>query len=225
MDEAHNNGGKATTTADASWQRARTPAQIARREAAVLAAATRLFASRPYDQITLRDIAAEAGFTRSNVYRYFRTREDIFLRLYRDELAAWATAVRGRFTAVLDTPSFVDAWVELALAHPTLLRLTPLLAVSLERNGSTALYRDFKRFGVRLFGELAEALGPQARAMGLGDVWFFLQYFQALVAGAWPMAQYTAEQEAVLAEPDLAGLRVDFPLFLRTALLRHLGVS
>ncbi len=214
-----------TTQSEQTWQRARTPAQVARREAAILSAASRLFAARPYDQITLRDIAAEAGFTRSNVYRYFRTREDIFLRLYRDELAAWATAVRSRFTRVMDRRGFVQAWLELALSHPTLLSLTPLLATSLERNGSVTLYRDFKRFALNLTAQLAEALTPVAKAIGLEDIEFFLQHFQALVAGGWPMAQYTPAQEAVLSEPELAGLRVDFRNLLENALLFHVGES
>jgi len=80
---------KRTTTNN--WQRARTREQITERAGSILAAAARLFETRKYEEVTLQNIAIEAGFTRSNVYRYFQTRQTIFLELYKYDLSVWVT--------------------------------------------------------------------------------------------------------------------------------------
>src|SRR3954449_5499196 len=56
----------------------RAPAQ--RREE-ILDAANALFAERPYDEVSIEDIAAAAGVTRGLVHHYFGGRKDVYLAL------------------------------------------------------------------------------------------------------------------------------------------------
>ena len=60
-----------------AWERARQPEQISEREQAIVNAATTLFRTREYDSISLNGIAREAGFAKSNIYRYFSSREEM----------------------------------------------------------------------------------------------------------------------------------------------------
>lgn len=59
---------------------------VAEQEAAVFAAAVRLFTERGYDQVTLADVAAEIGLARSSLYRYFPDKAHILLRWFQQEL-------------------------------------------------------------------------------------------------------------------------------------------
>src|SRR6266700_528823 len=50
----------------------------------IIDTALQLFAAKGYDQTTMRDIAAEAGCSLGLTYRYFASKEDLVLELYRN---------------------------------------------------------------------------------------------------------------------------------------------
>src|ERR1700738_2225094 len=62
-----------------SFQRARQPAQIQQRREAILRAALILFQRNGLENVSLNDIAREVGLAKSNIYRYFESREHIYL--------------------------------------------------------------------------------------------------------------------------------------------------
>ncbi len=63
-------------------------------------------------------IAKEAGFTRSNLYRYFKTKEDIFLKLLAHDITVWRKDIAVTFIEDEETLSnFSTKWVELLLKH------------------------------------------------------------------------------------------------------------
>ncbi len=64
-------------TDDLTFQRARKPEEQQLRRAAILAAAAELFDAEGAQGAGLNAIAARAGFTKSNVYRYFESREEV----------------------------------------------------------------------------------------------------------------------------------------------------
>src|ERR1700752_2172194 len=61
------------------FQRARQPAQIEQRREAILRAGLVLFQRRGLENVSLTDIAREVGLAKSNIYRYFESREHIYL--------------------------------------------------------------------------------------------------------------------------------------------------
>ncbi len=52
----------------------------------ILAASQRVFASRPYDEIAIDDLAAEAGMSKGLLYHYFPSKRDLYLETLRQEL-------------------------------------------------------------------------------------------------------------------------------------------
>lgn len=54
------------------------------KRATILAAATKLFASRPFHAVRLEDIAAEAQVGKGTLYVYFDSKEHLYLELVRD---------------------------------------------------------------------------------------------------------------------------------------------
>lgn len=86
-----------------SWQRARSVEQKAERVRAIEDSAARLFLDRPYHEISMGQIAELAGFTRPNLYRYFASKEEIFLSLLSRDLDAWIGDIQAS-VADLDVP-------------------------------------------------------------------------------------------------------------------------
>ena len=65
--------------------------KTATKEASILEAAARVFANRPFHEVLIDDIAAEAGIGKGTIYRYFETKDDLYFAtsLYAlDRLAA-----------------------------------------------------------------------------------------------------------------------------------------
>ncbi|MBE7452074.1 MAG: TetR family transcriptional regulator [Kofleriaceae bacterium] len=72
-----------------SFQRAREPEQKEQRRRALLDAAAALLADGDLEAVTLSAIARAVGLAKSNVYRYFESREEILLELLVDDEVAW----------------------------------------------------------------------------------------------------------------------------------------
>ncbi|HEX2171460.1 MAG TPA: helix-turn-helix domain-containing protein, partial [Dehalococcoidia bacterium] len=61
--------------------RARRPEQKQQRREAILEVARQLAVESGVDNVSLGNVAAAVGLTKSNVVRYFGTREEIYLEL------------------------------------------------------------------------------------------------------------------------------------------------
>ncbi len=209
-----------------AWQRARSQEQINERENAVLEAAERLFRTHAYEEVTLQRIAGEAGFTRSNVYRYFESREAIFLALHRQDIAAWVddlSSVLQTVSPPLSAAEFIDIWTDVLMRQDRLLRLTPVLAISLEKNSSEELYREFKLFTRQTIAGAVQLLAPYLPDLKPANMTAFFFTHYALVAGGFPMCRYSEMQERVLETPELAALKLDFREFYRSGMLTYLA--
>ncbi len=94
-----------------SFQRARKPAEQQLRREAILAAAAALFDAEGPQGAGLNAIAAKAGFTKSNVYRYFESREEVLMSLFLAELESFVADLEGR-AAFEDPEALVLAMVD-----------------------------------------------------------------------------------------------------------------
>ncbi len=70
----------------ADFERARSLEQKEARIEEIKAAAESLFNEVPYHEITLSMIADRLSWTRANLYRYFKSKEEIFLDLDSDSM-------------------------------------------------------------------------------------------------------------------------------------------
>ena len=91
--------GRGRTGALSTFQRARRPEQKAQRRAAILEAARALAAERGVAEVTLTEVASSVGLAKSNVLRYFETREDVYLHLLVAEWKGFETVVAGSAVA------------------------------------------------------------------------------------------------------------------------------
>ncbi|PSJ25450.1 TetR/AcrR family transcriptional regulator [Streptosporangium nondiastaticum] len=67
------------------------------RRAQLLAVGARLFAARPYEEVLMEDIAAQAGVSRALLYRHFPGKRELFAAIYQQ--AADQLLAKSRFDA------------------------------------------------------------------------------------------------------------------------------
>lgn len=188
----------------------------ARREA-IVAAAARLLDERDYDALSMADVAGALGLAKATLYLYFPTREHLFLEVLRQDLGAWFDGLVEALDGGGGPPDVAGLLSATLVARPRLVRLLGLLHLVLERDLDVATIAEWKRW---LLARVVAAGAALERAVGLapGGGARLLVQTHALVVGFGQMAVTGPALAEVLADPELAPLRVDLAGSLREAL-------
>ena len=131
----------------ADYIRARSDEQKAERLAQVKAALDHQFATRPFHEITLTTLADELGWSRTNLYKYVATKEEVFLAVFADKRDGYMDALMAALPAGcgFDNATIASVWSGIAAAHRDFFRYGDLLYSVIETNVSYEKLREFKR--------------------------------------------------------------------------------
>jgi AcrR family transcriptional regulator len=206
------------------FQRARSEEQREARRQAILGAAAAMLAEMPVAEVTLNELSRRAALAKSNVLRYFESREAVLLELldaaWQDWLAeldqdpglAGLGAAGGRTTPVAERTDRVALALAASLAsRPMLCDLVSAQATVLERNVSPQVAAQYKRASIAGITALGGLILRPVPELGQDDA-FQLAGVAVMMTGAlWPHTQPSAAMlAAYAAEPDLAAVRLDF---------------
>jgi AcrR family transcriptional regulator len=209
-----------------TFRRARTEEQREARRRAILGTAEAMLAEMPVAALSLNELSRRVGLAKSNVLRYFETREAVLLELldaaWREWLDGLAAELRGSApgAAVDERVERVATAIARTLAdRPTLCELASASSGVLERNISVPVAATFKRAALAntdALGSLVRGLVPElpepaaqrfagAAVLVAGSLW----------AATQPSAAMLAAYEADCA---LAAMRLDFSTGVRELL-------
>lgn len=199
------------------FQRARSEEQREVRRRAILDTAAAMLVEMPVAALTLNELSRRVGLAKSNVLRYFESREAVLLELLDDATGEWIAAIAPGLAAIPPGP-VADRCTALAgllartlAQRPVLCDLIGAQAAVLERNVSPAVAARFKRAALATIteaGALVRGVLPELdeeratrfagmASLGAGAIWAHTQPSPAMLA-------------AYEAEPALAVLRLDF---------------
>ena len=202
--------------------RAVTDAQKEARRADILKVAAHRFTLTPYDSLSMADTADEAGVAKGTLYLYFKSKEEMFLAIYTDQLSAWFDELDQGLRQPggdASVTGFLKLLGDSLVSRPELLRLIAILHTKLESNVDAATARKFRLW----LDERRRATGTllEKRALFLkpGQGADLLQQIHVLVIGFQHLAEPAGGMREALAAPDMAGHRV----LLRESLLRTLN--
>ena len=210
-----------------SFQRARSEEQRAERRRVILDTAAAMLAGMPAEQVSLNELSRRVGLAKSNVLRYFESREAVLLELLdaasREWLEQLGDALAGAVdagAAPADRGDQAAAAIAASLAgRPVLCDLISAQAAVLEHNVSPQVAAKHKRAAVANITVLARLMLEHVGELGEHDAWR-LAAASIMVAGAvWTYAQPAAAMLAAYeADPSLASMRLDFTTTLREML-------
>ncbi|MEV0614564.1 TetR family transcriptional regulator [Nonomuraea sp. NPDC050404] len=137
-----------------AFLRARRPEHKQQRREAILAAARELARASGVRNVTLGAVAEAVGLAKSNIMRYFGTREEIYLELATEEWRQWAADVSARLRDTNGTAEAVTVLAETLVDRPLFCDLMSHTSTSLEHNVSVPAARAFKHTVVDLLSEM-----------------------------------------------------------------------
>ncbi|GAB1822257.1 TetR family transcriptional regulator [Herbidospora sp. RD11066] len=174
------------------FQRARKPEQVEVRRAAILGAAREMLRDRSLAEISLNELSARAGLAKSNVLRYFGSREVIYLEILDETWRAWLdrlTLDPGDVTTGYAREERVATQIaDAMIADPGMCELIAAMASVLERNMPLAYARDFKRRASDNSERLATMVGAALPHLGPAALRHFGGAVFVVTAGLWPYA-------------------------------------
>ncbi|MBQ8094752.1 MAG: TetR family transcriptional regulator [Clostridia bacterium] len=177
---------------------------LARREE-IISACEKLYLTMSFKEITLKDIAGATSFTRTSIYNYFQTKEEIFLALMQKEYESW---IRELNSLTDDHPSLSLDDLASALAHTLekrgmLLKLLSMNHFDMEENSRPECLREFKT----AYGDSIEALrrciAKFCPHMDAGAQQNFLYAFLPFLYGIYPYTTVTGKQRQAMADAGM----------------------
>jgi AcrR family transcriptional regulator len=202
---------------------------MAVRRTAIMAVARDMLAEKNLADISLRELSHRVGLAKSNVLRYFDSREAIFLELLDEEFTAWLSDVDGRLgrprarkTGYANEIRVATVIADSLTERKLLCELFGSMAGVLERNISLDFARDFKARAMAKIGALAQLVARHLPWLPPEFTAFFAEAALTLTAGMYPFSVPTEPVRVAMAEIGFPDPGEQFGEGLRTGLVTWL---
>jgi AcrR family transcriptional regulator len=203
-----------------TFQRARSDEQRAARSQAILDAAASMLEEMPVADVSLNELSRRVGLAKSNVLRYFDSREAVLLELLAGSVREWLAHLAAELPAAVGRRAgfkrraerLAAAITESLTERPVLCDLMSAQAAVLERNVSVDAVLRHKLEALAEAEAFTGLVRDALPELSEDDAWRY-------VAGAWLMTSalwaHACPPQAVLeaqaADERLARTHLEFP--------------
>jgi AcrR family transcriptional regulator len=215
--------GMATT-----FQRARSDEQRAIRRQTILDTAAAMLEEMPVAELSLNELSRRVGLAKSNVLRYFDSREAVLLELVESLTNEWLDHLSSAIPAAVNQRAGFERRAEQLAAiltrslaeRPVLCGLISAQAAVLERNVSTATITSFKRGSVEHGATLVRLVRKALPELSDDEAWRLVLSAVLLTTSLWAHARPPqAVLDAYEQVPELSQMRLEFSPALEDALV------
>ena len=181
------------------------PELTSARKEAIISACRKLYETMSFKDITLKEIGKQTSFTRTSIYNYFETKEEIFLALFAEEYELFAEDL-DRLLEQREMLSPDELSSELAHAlerRPLMLKLLSMNLYDMEANSRMERLVEFKK----AYGESSAAVDRCLKKFVPGlteeNRQTFLYAFLPFVYGLYPYTVVTEKQRLAMKEAGI----------------------
>ena len=199
-------------------KRDRAKQQRVERKARILEVARSIFSRLPYVEVTLDSIGQRANVDRGVASMYFRSKEELFLRVLREELADWYSALEaelGRTDRPLSRSGLAKLLATSLAGRPELTRFLSLEAVVLEQNLDAMEVFHLQRWRRDRMAVIGAIVEQKVEGLGEEDAMRILHRVQLLTAAIRPAADPKGAASYEVGDPDFEVFRIDFETELK----------
>lgn len=179
------------------------------RKEEIINACEKLYQTMSFKDITLKEIGKETSFSRTSIYNYFQTKEEIFLALLKREYDAW---IRELCEAMESEETMTDDQIADVLArtldnHRQLLKIMSMNHYDLEENSRMELLVEFKVSYGNAMKTVMAMLAKFRKDMDIEKRQEFVYSFFPFMFGIYPYTVVTEKQKEAM---ELAGVNYTY---------------
>lgn len=195
--------------------RARTKEQQLSRQEEIKNACRMLFRETDYDGVSIKAISQRTSLTRSSIYTYYQTKEEILLDILKDELLLFQGELQGIATQphVLTLEGYCKAFAGLLNQKYEMLRLYCLLFTMIENNVRLERLVVFKKEVYPVTVTMVELLLQYAPEYTLEEGTVIVQEIMSYLLGLFPMCFLTQKQKEAMEQSEMEYTVPDFAVF------------
>ena len=181
------------------------PELTAARKEEIIAACAELNESKSFREITIKEIGAATSFTRTSIYNYFETKEEIFLALLQKEYELWVEAMNAVMAeqGVMTRDELAQTIAGTLTDRPRLLRLLSMNLFDMEANSRPERLAEFKvAYGASLYtvDRMVEKYVPEMDEAARQQ---FLYAFFPFIYGIYPYTSVTEKQKTAMEQAGI----------------------
>ncbi len=176
------------------------PELTAARREEIIAACAELYETMSFREITIKEIGAATSFTRTSIYNYFETKEEIFLALLQKEYEMWVDAMSAAMSQkdAMTRDELAQTLARTLTDRPRLLRLLSMNLYDMEANSRPERLAEFKMaFGASL-DTVARMLEKYVPEMDVHARQQFLYAFFPFIYGIYPYTSVSEKQKTAM---------------------------
>ena len=181
------------------------PELTAARKEEIIAACAELNETKSFREITIKEIGAATSFTRTSIYNYFETKEEIFLALLQKEYELWVAAMDEVMAekAAMSRDDLAETLARTLTDRPRLLRLLSMNLYEMEANSRPERLAEFKvAYGASLnaVSRMVEKYVPEMDGAARQQ---FLYAFFPFIYGIYPYTSVTEKQKTAMKQAGI----------------------
>lgn len=181
------------------------PELTAERREEIISACEKLYQTMNFKDITIIEIGKETSFTRTSIYNYFNTKEEIFLALLKKEYELWIEELEKIISdnETLSKETFAEKLAKSLENREQLLKLMTMNHFDLEENSRDENLTDFKKVYGKSLKTVEKCLEKFFPEMSDAEKENFLYIFFPFVYGIYPYAVVTEKQNRAMEKADV----------------------
>ncbi len=201
------------------------PELTAARKEEIMNACEQLYRTMNFKEITLKEIGEVTSFTRTSIYNYFQSKEEIFLGLFQREYEQWSEALEAILNCkeMLSREQLADRIAETLSDRELMLKLLAVNLYDMEENSRMERLVEFKKaYGksAELMTEIVARFFPEwDTAVRQSVVISSLQFLH----GLYPYAHHTEKQEEAMKQAEVLSVQMTVREFARIGLSKLLA--
>ena len=201
------------------------PELTAARKEEIINACEQLYQTMSFKEITLREIGNVTSFTRTSIYNYFQTKEEIFLALFKREYDRWNEDLQSILNEnePLSRAQLAEKIAGSLAQRGQLLKLLAMNNYDMEANSRAELLTSFKKSYGRSMELVTMLVRKFVTDMNEEDVQNFIYIFFPFMFGIYPYAEVTQKQRTAMAEAGIDYVYQSVYELTYSCLIRLLG--
>lgn len=170
------------------------------RKEEIVNACEKLYQTMSFKEITLKDISRETSFSRTSIYNYFQTKEEIFLALLKREYDGWIRQLQEKMkaSATMSDDEIAESLAQTLNEHQQLLKIMSMNHYDLEENSRMELLVEFKKSYGNALRTVEEMLEKFRTDMDHTKREAFVFSFFPFMFGIYPYTVVTEKQKEAM---------------------------